>query len=159
MKAPSPIKTQIRAVRKARGMTLAQVAGHLGTTPQSVQRVETGNMTCSLEWLYAIADVFGIQPHLLLIPLDSLPAEERAIEMMRAALVRCRRDLPKLNLANLIEAQGALATALLDCEGGLRSPDDVAKAAVAVAAITMRMGIDGGKMQTNAGPKLVEDAA
>jgi transcriptional regulator with XRE-family HTH domain len=145
MRIPSPIRTKIRAVRKARSMTLAEVAKELGTTPQSVQRIETGNMTCSLEWLYAIADVLGTQPYLLLIPIDSLPAEEQFLDAMRAALKRSKRNTPRLSLALLIEAQGTLASLLLDYEAGHRSFGDVAKAAATVAAIAMRIGVDGEK--------------
>jgi transcriptional regulator with XRE-family HTH domain len=159
MRAPTTITTQIRAVRKARGFTLKDLANAIGTTPQTVQRLETANMTVSLEWLQRIADALGIQPHLLLIPLDALPEEEQFIEAMRAALVRSRRDAPKLSLAHMIEAQGVLASALLDCEAGLRSFDDAARAAAAVAAIAMRIGIEREKVRERAGPKLVEDAA
>lgn len=159
MRTPSLIQTQIRAVRKARGMTLAQVAAHLGTTPQSIQRIETGRMTVSLEWLYAIGDVLGIQPHLLLIPLDSLPVEEQFLDAMRAALKRSRRNTPKLDLAHMIEAQGTLASLLLDCEAGHCSFGNVAKAAAAVAAIAMRIGVEGEKARASAAPKLVENVA
>jgi DNA-binding XRE family transcriptional regulator len=153
MRTPSPIRTLIREARKARGMTLAQVAKGLGTTPQSIQRIETGNMTCSLEWLYAIADVLEIKPHLLLVPIDSLPVEEQFIEAMRAALMRNRRDAPELTLAHLIEAQGTLASLLLDYEAGHRSYEDVTRWAATVAAIAMRIGVDG-KKRAGAAPKL-----
>jgi transcriptional regulator with XRE-family HTH domain len=52
--------TRIREFRKLRGMTLKQVADKLGTTPQTVQRLETANMTVSTYWLEKIARVLAI---------------------------------------------------------------------------------------------------
>ena len=39
------MQTRIRELRKRRGMTLQQVADIVRTTPQTVQRLETANMT------------------------------------------------------------------------------------------------------------------
>lgn len=54
--------TRIRELRKRRGMTLQQLADRVGTTPQTVQRLETGNMTVSMDWLGRFAGAFGIRP-------------------------------------------------------------------------------------------------
>ncbi len=55
------MRTRIREFRKARNMTLKQLADKIGTTPQTVQRLETDNMTVSTSWLEKIAGAFGIE--------------------------------------------------------------------------------------------------
>lgn len=54
------MKTRIRELRKRRGLTLQQLADIVGTTAQTVQRLETANMTVSTDWLERFADAFGI---------------------------------------------------------------------------------------------------
>ena len=54
--------TRIREVRRARGMTLDEVAQACTppTTPQTVGRLETGMRTVSVGWLNRIADALGV---------------------------------------------------------------------------------------------------
>lgn len=54
------MRNRIRHYRKRRGLTLAQVAAQLGTTPQTVSRLETEAMTLSMEWLRRFADIFDV---------------------------------------------------------------------------------------------------
>ena len=61
------MSTRIREFRKLRGMTLNYLAQKVGTTAQTIQRLETGNMTVSLDWLQRIADVFGLPAAALLV--------------------------------------------------------------------------------------------
>jgi transcriptional regulator with XRE-family HTH domain len=61
------MSTRIREFRKLRGMTLSYLAQQVGTTAQTIQRLETGNMTVSLDWLHRIADVFGLPAAALLV--------------------------------------------------------------------------------------------
>ena len=61
------MSTRIREFRKLRGMTLHSLAKQVGTTAQTIQRLETGNMTVSLDWLVRIADVFGMPAAALLV--------------------------------------------------------------------------------------------
>jgi transcriptional regulator with XRE-family HTH domain len=44
-------RARIREVRKDQGMTLQELADKVGTTAQSVQRLETGKTRLSLDWL------------------------------------------------------------------------------------------------------------
>ena len=55
--------TQIREVRRARGMTLDDVARACQppTTPQTIGRLETGTRTVSVGWLNRIADALGVE--------------------------------------------------------------------------------------------------
>jgi transcriptional regulator with XRE-family HTH domain len=59
--------TRIREFRKLRNMTLQQLAQKVGTTAQTIQRLETDNMTVSLDWLEKIAVVFGVPSAALLM--------------------------------------------------------------------------------------------
>ncbi|MDX5361018.1 MAG: helix-turn-helix domain-containing protein [Alphaproteobacteria bacterium] len=53
---------RIRHFRKLRGLKLRELADRIGTTPQSVSRLETGHMTLSLDWLNRIADALEVHP-------------------------------------------------------------------------------------------------
>jgi transcriptional regulator with XRE-family HTH domain len=54
--------TRIREVRRARGMTLDDVARACEppTTPQTIGRLETGTRTVSIVWLNRIAEALGV---------------------------------------------------------------------------------------------------
>lgn len=56
------MQTRIREFRKLRGMTLKELADKINTTPQTVQRLETANMTVSTDWLEKIARALLIEP-------------------------------------------------------------------------------------------------
>jgi transcriptional regulator with XRE-family HTH domain len=58
--------THIRQIRKLRGLTLQELADKVGTTPQTIQRLETNNMTISLDWLERIGQALGLNPAMLL---------------------------------------------------------------------------------------------
>ncbi len=55
--------TRIRDVRKARGLTLAEVAERCAppTTAQTIGRLETGTRTVSVGWLNRIAAALGVE--------------------------------------------------------------------------------------------------
>lgn len=61
--------TRIRDVRKARGLTLQQVADRCDppTTPQTIGRLETGTRTVSIEWLERIARALGVDASELVV--------------------------------------------------------------------------------------------
>ncbi len=61
------MKTRIREFRKERRWTLADLAKKIGTTAQTVQRLETSNMTVSTDWLERFGEAFNIDPVQLLI--------------------------------------------------------------------------------------------
>ena len=54
--------TRIREVRKARGLTLEEVAARCvpATTAQTIGRLETGTRTVSVKWLNRIAAALGV---------------------------------------------------------------------------------------------------
>ena len=55
--------TRIREVRRARGLTLEEVAQRCDppTTPQTIGRLETGTRTVSVGWLNRIARALGVE--------------------------------------------------------------------------------------------------
>ncbi|MEW4467861.1 helix-turn-helix transcriptional regulator [Parasphingorhabdus sp. JC815] len=69
--------SRIREVRKAKGMTLDEIAQRCEppTTAQTIGRLETGMRTLSLDWLNRIADALGVDStQLLALPdQDELP--------------------------------------------------------------------------------------
>lgn len=54
------MRTRIRELRKLRGLTLQQLADAVGTTAQTIQRLETDHMTVSLDWLEKIAAALNL---------------------------------------------------------------------------------------------------
>ena len=81
--------TRIREVRRARGMTLNDVARACDppTTPQTVGRLETGTRTVSVGWLNRIARALGVEAQ------DLVDGGEPA----------------ELKVAAILEANGAVA--------------------------------------------------
>jgi transcriptional regulator with XRE-family HTH domain len=55
-----------RRIRKHRGLTLVTVAQQAGISPSLLSRVETGDVSASLETIIALADVLGVRPAMLL---------------------------------------------------------------------------------------------
>lgn len=58
------MQTRIREVRKAKGLTLAEVAARCSppTTAQTIGRLETGTRTVSVSWLNRIAAALEVDP-------------------------------------------------------------------------------------------------
>ena len=83
--------TRIREVRRAKGMTLEDVARACfpPTTAQTIGRLETGTRTVSIGWLNRIADALGVA----------------AADLVEAA------EAPDLKVGALIDGNGARAPA------------------------------------------------
>jgi transcriptional regulator with XRE-family HTH domain len=54
------MKNRIRHYRRQRQMTLKELAESIGTTPQTVSRLETEVMTLSTDWLERLARALGV---------------------------------------------------------------------------------------------------
>jgi transcriptional regulator with XRE-family HTH domain len=160
MKQPNPTpRTRIRELRKARGFTQKELGLLVGTTPQTIQRLETAEMTVSLEWLEKIGAALGVQTHELLPRPDLTVTPERAFLMaVEDAVIHSRRHAPGDDLALLLAEQtGKLFGVILECGKGLRPWEDAQEKALAVAAIAMRVGVD--MAGWKAAPKRMENAA
>ncbi len=66
---------KLRQLRRSRNMTLAQVAEQLGTTAQTVSRLETQVITLSADWLEKFGALFGVDPGQILGSRNDPPAE------------------------------------------------------------------------------------
>jgi transcriptional regulator with XRE-family HTH domain len=73
--------TRIREVRRARGMTLDDVAQRCSppTTPQTIGRLETGTRTVSVGWLNRIAEALGVEAQDLVERGDSAELKVAAV--------------------------------------------------------------------------------
>lgn len=73
--------TRIREVRRARGLTLDDVARRCEppTTPQTIGRLETGSRTVSVGWLNRIAKALGVEAQDLVEGGDSAELKVAAI--------------------------------------------------------------------------------
>jgi transcriptional regulator with XRE-family HTH domain len=60
------MKNRIRHYRRQRHMTLKDLADSIGTTPQTVSRLETEVMTLSTDWLERLAQALGVHASELL---------------------------------------------------------------------------------------------
>jgi len=142
MTGPKPA-TRIRIIRKQQQMTLKQLADAVGTTPQTAQRLETGNMTVSMEWLEKIARALGVTTADLLVERQQTTPEDVAIEMTRGELIRARRDPRDRSALAFMEATGRFAATLIEGQAGVRPWQDITKAAVTAAACAIRIALDG----------------
>src|SRR5687767_9748797 len=88
--------TRIREVRRARGMTLDDVARACTppTTPQTIGRLETGTRTVSVGWLNRIAAALGVEasdlvdhPDRAELPVVAILGSNGAVAPKRTALV------------------------------------------------------------------------
>ncbi len=88
--------TRIREVRRARGMTLDDVARACSppTTPQTIGRLETGMRTVSVGWLNRIAPALGVEasdlvdhPDRAELPVAAVLGANGAVAPKRSALV------------------------------------------------------------------------
>ena len=95
--------TRIREVRRARGMTLDDVAKACSppTTPQTIGRLETGTRTVSVGWLNRIADALGVDaadlvdhPERSELEVVAVLGSNGATAPKRAALVVPPRNAP-----------------------------------------------------------------
>lgn len=66
------MKTRIREFRKARKWTLTKLAKMVGSTAQTVQRLETASTTMSTDWLERFGEAFNVDPVQLLVSPDRL---------------------------------------------------------------------------------------
>ena len=115
--------TRIREVRRARGMTLDDVARRCDprTTPQTIGRLETGTRTVSVGWLNRIARALGVEAQDLVqggeaaeLKVAALLGPGGAIAPRRAAIV----VPPRID-------EGQIAVLVSASVGDYRSGDEI----------------------------------
>lgn len=86
------IGARLRRVRTAQMRTLLDVGNAVGTTPQTIQRLEMGTMSLSVKWVERLCHVYGIQPHHLFddSPMTSFEGKLQQASARAAIKVLCR---------------------------------------------------------------------
>jgi transcriptional regulator with XRE-family HTH domain len=116
--------TRIREVRRARGMTLDDVARACkpSTTPQTIGRLETGTRTVSIGWLNRIAEALGVEAADLVesggekseLPVVAVLGAHGAVAPRKTAVVVPPRGKP-----------GQIAVTVLSGVGDYRAGDEI----------------------------------
>jgi transcriptional regulator with XRE-family HTH domain len=90
----SQVAARIRMLRKQRGMNIEALAKAIGTSPQSVSRLETEQQMLSMYWLQRICVALQIQPYELFAgnalteAIDARMAAEARLHVLRSGLER-----------------------------------------------------------------------
>lgn len=115
--------TRIREVRKARGLTLEEVAARCDppTTAQTIGRLETGTRTVSVKWLDRIAAALEVQPSDLL----DLPARESVPVAALVGPEGAGAPTRPMTLVPPSVPNGALGLRLTASLGDFRSGDEL----------------------------------
>lgn len=115
--------TRIREVRRAKGLTLAEVAERCipPTTAQTIGRLETGTRTVSVGWLNRIAAALGVEAG------DLVQLPERADLPVAAILAADGAAAPRHNtvIAVPVPPPGAIAIMVEAGIGDYRAGDEI----------------------------------
>lgn len=115
--------TRIREVRRARGMTLEDVAKACipATTPQTIGRLETGTRTVSVGWLNRIARALGVEA-------NDLVKGDESTELKVAALLGPGGAVAPKRSAIVVPPRiddGQIAIIVSSSVGDYRSGDEI----------------------------------
>lgn len=115
--------TRIREVRRARGLTLEDVAQRCEppTTPQTVGRLETGTRTVSLRWLNRLAKALGVEA-------QDLVEGGGSAELEVAAVLSARGASPPKHSTIVVAPQideGQIAVLVVGSVGDYRTGDEI----------------------------------
>lgn len=102
---------RIRAVRKGRELTLKQLADAMGTTPQTVQRLEMGTMALTVDWIECFAKALGVEPVVFFTDpserlLGNVDAIEDAAKQFSRSCEMARHQMMARIAAHLLDAGG-----------------------------------------------------
>jgi hypothetical protein len=115
--------TRIREVRRARGLTLDDVARACvpPTTPQTIGRLETGTRTVSIGWLNRIANALGVEAQDLVEGGDTAELKVAAILGSGGAMAPKRAAI----VVPPHVGQGQVAVLVAGSVGDYRSGDEI----------------------------------
>ncbi|MGY6552508.1 MAG: helix-turn-helix domain-containing protein [Erythrobacter sp.] len=118
---------RIRAIRKAKGLTLAELAAACQppTTAQTIGRLETGTRTLSLGWMNRIAAALGVDPASLMGS-QQRGAAQIVAELTASgaeALTAPREAVLPSDLAAIDDAPAPLVLSVAHSMGEYRSGD------------------------------------
>lgn len=78
---------RLKELRQRTSLTQIELAESVGTTPQTIQRLENGKINLSVEWAQRLAPVLSVDPAYLLgwdVPVDTPQDEKDLLETYRA---------------------------------------------------------------------------
>ena len=116
--------TRIREVRRARGMTLDDVARRCdpATTPQTIGRLETGTRTVSVDWLNRIAKALDIDAA------DLVESGDAKAELLVAAILGATEAHAPKRTAIIVPPRpkpGEIAVTVSASVGDYRAGDEI----------------------------------
>ena len=116
--------TRIREVRKARGLTLDDVARRCdpATTAQTIGRLETGMRTVSVGWLNRIAKALGVDAQDLVATGDA-PAELKVAAVVGASGATAPRKAAIVIPPRVLDSQ--VAVTVTSSVGNYRAGDEI----------------------------------
>lgn len=85
---PEAAPNRVRELRKAKGMTLQELAGRIGMAVSHLAKIERGLRDLNQQWMMRIAPHLGVEPADLLMP------EEGGLTEDERALIATLRGLP-----------------------------------------------------------------
>jgi len=113
------LHARLREIRKAKGLTLSQVAERIGpepTTAQTIGRLETGVRTLTLEWIQRIAEAMEVDPGELLslpeggdIPIEGAVGASGAVTDRQEGVLAVRLVARAPIAVRIAEAMGQYA--------------------------------------------------
>ena len=111
------LQSRIREIRRNKNMTLQQVADRIGTTAQTIGRLETGVRTLSINWVQRIADALDADPSELLsmpgggdVDISGLIGQNGSVTSKTVGTVALRVAASKPSALKLAEAMGQYQT-------------------------------------------------
>ena len=133
---------RLREIRKAKGLTLQQVAERVRPTPttaQTIGRLETGMRTLSIEWVEKIAAALEVDPAELL----ALPEGGDLMVSGAVSADGSVRDAAKQVVAWRLAARSPIAVRIVEALGQYRPGDTVVCNRLDAGEMARAIGTDG----------------
>jgi transcriptional regulator with XRE-family HTH domain len=111
------VQTKLRQIRKQKGLRLREVAERVGTTTQTIHRLETGGMTISVSWLGKLAEAYSVDIFDLFE--RGVACNNRYLRIELAAQIAKTADLKRILYATA-STRGANDALILRMEDAIR---------------------------------------
>ncbi|SOC24567.1 helix-turn-helix domain-containing protein [Thalassospira xiamenensis] len=97
------VENRIKERRKARGLTLKQLAELIGASNQQISHLENGRRRLSVEWMHRIAEALECQPS------DLLVEPGKPHDVRERAIIELFREMSEEQQEAFMQAMTALA--------------------------------------------------
>jgi transcriptional regulator with XRE-family HTH domain len=94
------LKNRITEIRRAKGLSLADVAAAVGTTKSQIKKLENGDRRLTLDWMHRISKALGVSLTDL-IPSSALKRGNNRVDDNISSLVALLSDADKETMLNL----------------------------------------------------------